>query len=145
VAAELGISLPLTLGDSRVRTLAGVSSGPITLGQLRGKSAVPPLTANGVNASQMVVTSNSQGGTASCSPSVTASGGAGPYTYQWAFTSNPSSFTLSNGTSAICSISRGYTRNQTGIISATLQCTVGDSGGRSAVVTGITGTLDFEV
>lgn len=38
VATELGVGLPLTLGDSRVRSLAGVSSGPITLGQCRGKS-----------------------------------------------------------------------------------------------------------
>jgi hypothetical protein len=45
VAAELGIGLPLTIGDGRCRALAGVPSGPITLGQLRGKSvgaAQPP-------------------------------------------------------------------------------------------------------
>jgi len=43
VATELGIGLPLTIGDARCRALAGVPSGPITLGQLRGKSvAVTP-------------------------------------------------------------------------------------------------------
>lgn len=38
VATEIGASLPLNLGDSRVRALAGVASGPISLGQLRGKT-----------------------------------------------------------------------------------------------------------
>lgn len=40
VATELGIGLPLSLGDSRVRTLAGVPSGAISLGQLLGKSNI---------------------------------------------------------------------------------------------------------
>lgn len=40
VAAELGISSAgLSLGDARVRALAGKPTGPISLGDLRGKSA----------------------------------------------------------------------------------------------------------
>lgn len=42
VAVELGISLPLSLGDARVRALAGKPTGAITLGDLRGKSAYTP-------------------------------------------------------------------------------------------------------
>lgn len=42
VAVEIGASLPLNLGDSRVRALAGVASGPINLGQLRGKTFFNP-------------------------------------------------------------------------------------------------------
>lgn len=38
VAAELGVALPLSLTDSRVRALAGVASGPISLSNLVGKS-----------------------------------------------------------------------------------------------------------
>lgn len=40
VAAELGVSLPLSLGDSRVRTLAGKPSGNISMLDLLGKSSV---------------------------------------------------------------------------------------------------------
>lgn len=45
VATELSISLPLSLGDSRVRALAGKPTGPISLGDVRGKSAYTPPTA----------------------------------------------------------------------------------------------------
>lgn len=41
VDAELQISDPQFLGTSAFRALAGVSSGPITLGQLRGKTRPP--------------------------------------------------------------------------------------------------------
>lgn len=44
VAAELSISLPLSLGDSRVRALAEKPTGPISLGDVRGKSAYTPPT-----------------------------------------------------------------------------------------------------
>lgn len=40
VAAELGVSLPLSLTDSRVRELAGKPTGPISLSDLNGKSAM---------------------------------------------------------------------------------------------------------
>lgn len=42
VAAEIGATPPLSLGDSRVRTLAGKPSGPIRMSDLRGKSAYTP-------------------------------------------------------------------------------------------------------
>lgn len=38
VASELGIGLPLALGDSRVRTFTNITSGAITLGQCRNKT-----------------------------------------------------------------------------------------------------------
>jgi hypothetical protein len=38
VAAELGIALPLTLGDARVIVLRGGGTVPVTLGELRSKS-----------------------------------------------------------------------------------------------------------
>ena len=44
VALELGLPVTgkLTLGDARVRTLAGKPSGPLKLSDLNGKSAYPP-------------------------------------------------------------------------------------------------------
>ncbi|MNL48661.1 hypothetical protein D3C87_1715370 [compost metagenome] len=44
VAAEIGAAAPLSLGDSRVRTLAGKPSGAISMSDLRGKSAYTPPT-----------------------------------------------------------------------------------------------------
>jgi hypothetical protein len=148
VAAELGISLPLSLGDSRVRTLAGVPSGPISLGQLRGKSAAPPtpaLSAYGQNASETIYTGSIQGGLATCTPSVTVSSGVPGYSYQWSFTSNPDGFAFNAGTTAAsCSIAHSYSRGRAGTIAATLQCIVTDSMGQTVTVSNIIGSLVFE-
>lgn len=133
VAAELGIGLPLSLGDSRVRNLAGVASGPISLGQLRGKSGVAPLSATSTNDSGYASTV-AGGGTVSCSPRVTAGGGTGVITYLWVFTSNPNGCTLSNATSAACTVSKTYTQSSNGVANATLRCTVRDGGGTGATV-----------
>ena len=46
VAAELGVSPPLSLNDSRTRALAGIPTGTIDLNSLRGKSSGPTLTIN---------------------------------------------------------------------------------------------------
>lgn len=133
VAAELGIALPLSLGDSRVRTLAGVPSGPITMGQLRGKSAQAPqgpFTATSEDGFGDGDSSNG-GGTVFCSPSVTPAGGSGGYTYLWSFTSNPSSCSLGNASSAFCNVSHSYPRYGNGGADSTLQCVITDSGGQS--------------
>lgn len=95
VAAELGIGLPLSLGDSRVRALAGIPSGPISLGDLRGKTAGggggggggSPLSAVGTSDTESMAgntTGNQYSGAAF--PSVEASGGTGNYAYQWSVT-----------------------------------------------------------
>ena len=46
VATELGVTPPLSLNDSRTRTLAGIPTGNISLNDLRGKSSGPTLTIN---------------------------------------------------------------------------------------------------
>lgn len=142
VAAELGIGLPLSLGDARVRALAGVPSGPISLGQLRSKSAQGPLTASSEDGYGDRDSSNG-GGTASCSPSVSAAGGSGGYTYLWSFTSNPSSCSLGSATSAVCSVSRSYPRFGSGDADATLQCVITDSSGQSITKSGISAYLTW--
>lgn len=142
VAAELGIARPLSLGDSRVRSLAGVPSGPISLGQLRGKSASTPLNATGTNATGHGGSSTSNG-SVSCSPSVTAGGGTGTITYLWEFISNPDSCSLLNPTSAACTVSHSYVKTSTGTASATLRCTVRDGAGGIVVVNNITASLQW--
>lgn len=142
VAAELGIGLPLSLGDSRVRTLAGVATGPISLSNLYGKSNGTPLAATSQSDSNYADSSVS-GGTVGCSPSVAAGGGTGPYTYAWSFTSNPSGCALANSTSAAPTVSKSYTKSAVGSASATLQCVITDSAAASITKTGITADLGW--
>ena len=83
IATELGLSLPLDLNDSRVRTLAGKPSGSITMpGDFYGKSSVTA-TITGSMSQQR------QGGTTSTSWrssgvfGVTTSSGTVPTAYAW--------------------------------------------------------------
>jgi len=142
VAAELGIGLPLSLGDTRVRALAGVASGPISLGQLRGKSGATPLSAT---ARDDFGSANTQygPGTVSCSPSITAGGGTGTITYLWEFTSNPDGCTLAGSAGATCVVSHSYTKNAVGTANVTLRCTVRDGAGGVVVRNGISAGLEW--
>jgi hypothetical protein len=138
-----GRAYPISLGDADVRALAGVLSGPISLSDLYGKSSMAPLTATGSGASNFANTGSSSG-TVSCSPSVTPSGGSGGYTYQWSFTSNPNACSLAGAASQSCTVSHSYSRYGNGSASATLQCVITDSGGRTTTVTGIPADLTWE-
>lgn len=148
VAAELGIGLPLSLGDSRVRELAGVPSGPISLGNLYGKtagSAAPPpspltvQTAGGqgsrsTNAGNVVV---------SCTVSANASGGTGALTYQWEFISNPGQFVLSNSNQATAGVSKSVARFSSGSGTAGLRVTVRDQAGAVVSAEPVYATLEW--
>lgn len=142
VAAELGIGFPLSLGDSRVRALAGVPSGPISMSSLYGKSAYTPMTISASDDSQNF-DSNGAGGTASCSPGVTVTGGTGGYTYAWSFTSNPGGNTLTAANMADCVVSHAYGPNTTNSAYSVLQCEVTDSTGHTVVRGGIMATLNW--
>lgn len=148
VLAELqktnaGRSLPISLGDTDVRTLAGVPSGAISLTSLYGKSNGSALSAAITNGSA-TYSSISSGGTAICNPGVTASGGTPGYTYLWSFTSNPNSCTLGSSTSTSCSVSKAFSQNAQGGASAVLQCIITDSASGTITKTGITATLSWE-
>ena len=86
VAAELGIALPLTLGDSRVRALAGKPTGDITLGDLRGRSAYSPpsVTTDSTYLEQFEFGQGGTSGYASVAGSLTITGGEAPFTVSWA-------------------------------------------------------------
>lgn len=98
VATELGAALPLTMGDSRVRALAGVASGPISLGQLRGKSAYSPPTAT-MNSSLVGEVAANPGDqvTVSVQGAVTVSGGEAPFSVVWTRTGGSSQISVSGG------------------------------------------------
>lgn len=101
VAIELGIALPLTLGDSRVRTLAGKPSGDITLGDLRGKSAYSPpsVTVDSTSLSHFEFGQNGTSGYSSIVGSLTITGGEAPFTVSWSRTGGSSQISVGGTTS----------------------------------------------
>jgi hypothetical protein len=140
VAAELGIGKPLSLGDSRVRTLAGVPSGPISLGQLRGKSVAGPLTVTAQNSSGSADTQFGSG-VVTCNPSVYIAGGVDPKTCSWSILSNPGGATVAfSGPSATVQVA--YASNSAGSANVVLRCTVTDGAGTQRTVD-VTGTLQW--
>jgi len=149
VLAELQIahparSLPISLtGDADVRALAGKPTGQISFpADLYGKSAYVAMTVTGHGAFNFV---SSGGATSiSCAPYVTVTDGSGGYSYLWSFTSNPDGCTLSNATSAACTVSKSFIHNSFGSANATLQCSVTDSTAHNVIATGITTSLDWE-
>lgn len=141
VAQELGIPLPLSLGDSRVRALAGKPSGPISLGDLRGKSAIPPFSLTANNASQTADTRFSDG-TVSCAPGVTRVGGTGTVSYSWVVLSNPSNATVTLGNGPSVTVSKSYRRNENGFAQVQLRCTGVDQAGQQRTVD-VVGTLEW--
>ena len=129
IATELGISQTgLSLNDSRVRTLAGISSGAISFNSLHGKAN---LNATGNSATGSASSINA-GGTVSCQPSVTASG-TGTITYSWSFTSNANSCTLANASNAACIVAHTFTKNTSGSATAVLQCVVSNGSATQTV------------
>lgn len=98
VNTELGKSstAQISLNDTDVRTLAGVSSGAISMDNLRGKSSLtvdyPALASatvsNQQNCASLSVTAGSP----------TISGGNGTYTYSWTRTSGSSGFNINSTT-----------------------------------------------
>jgi hypothetical protein len=98
VAAELGLpAAGINLGLTSVRNLAGVPSGPISLNNLRGKSAYTPPTVVGYDVSDVdYATGVAYLGHWYPEVRVTA-GGVGPFTYTWTFVSNPGGFAFPTG------------------------------------------------
>jgi len=137
VAAELGIGLPLSLGDSRARALAGVPSGPISLGNLYGKSAYTPMTLTVTNGSGGPANSETAGGTVTGTATVAVVGGTGGYTYQWTVVSNVGGATVGALTGAAVSASYTFVKLANGSATVTLNLTVTDNTGHTMTATGV--------
>lgn len=139
VAAELGISLPISLGDSRVRALAGVPTGPISLGQLRGKSSNPytPMALTTTNGTGGPASSDNSGGTVSGQATVSITGGVAPYSIQWTVTDNPGGCTFGSLTNVAVTASHTFTKLSNGSATVLFSVTVTDSTGRSVSRAGV--------
>ena len=113
----------ISLNDTIVRNLAGVSSGTISMDNLRGKSAYTPMSlgyTGGVG--------EAYGGcqTVSASATVSVSGGIGPFTYVW---------TRTSGSTAPTSRSSGSTSSRTDSMTASQYlCANGEASSSYSVV-----------
>lgn len=126
VAAEIGATPPLSLGDSRVRTLAGKPTGAVSMSDLRGKSAYTPPTA--FIAGPLARHEFAQPGeTVECSVagSLTITNGEAPFNVSWARTSGNASVSVNGTLSPLFSTSG--TANY--IRTADFQATVTDNRG----------------
>lgn len=149
--ANPGRAYPIAVGDSDVRALAGIASGPIDLGNLYGKTAgvvtPPPPTPSPLTVQTQdgsgYATSTNTGGTVSCQVSAAVSGGTGTITHLWEFVSNPGQFTLSNSNSATARVSRTYTRYSSGAADAELRYTARDSAGAVVVAQPVIANLEW--
>lgn len=147
VLAELrlvnpGRALPVSLGDADVRSLAGVASGPVGLSDLKGKSSYIPMTLTAHNAAN-AADSSVAGGTVSCSPSVSVTGGSGGYSYAWAFVT-AAGCTLSAGNAPSCTVSHSYVKSAIGSAVATVRCTVTDATSHTQFID-VTASLDWGI
>lgn len=140
--ANPGRALPIGLGDSDVRALAGVPSGPIAMSQLYGKSSLAPLTARGNN-DYVFANTTTSGGTLYAYPSVTVSGGAGEKTYAWSVLSANGSVTLSQTNASQARVAVTYLKQGFGNVTVFLRCVVTDSSG-SVTVDNIVAQLEWE-
>jgi len=137
-----GRSYPISLGDADVRALAGIASGDISLSNLYGKSSYIAMTLSALGSTGYALSTYS--GSVSCTPSVTVSNGTAPYTYQWDIAASVNSPTLTNATQAMCTVSHGFGKGAQSSASMTLQITVTDATGHTAVVGGIMANLSWD-
>lgn len=131
VAAELGVALPLTLGDSRVRALAGKPEGDITLGDLRGKSAyTPPSLSTSDLAEGYTFAPDGSLETASVDVTIDVDGGEEPFSWSWSRISGSSQISGSGA--------RTFSASTTGMTpftrSATFRGTLTDNRGATASI-----------
>lgn len=150
VAAELGIGLPLELGDSRVRALAGVASGAISLSDLYGKSASgtggggtggggtgtsTDFTASLADASDTAQGNYtaSSGYNAPVNLYMDVAGGQAPYSFAWSKLSGSGTITNVNAASTT-HVFRVARFDESGEVKdALVQCSVTDAAGRVLV------------
>lgn len=137
VSVELGRSSTATtsLGETAVRTLAGVASGAISLSNLYGKSNALSIT---ISPSSLNTTRFGAGSITSAAATGSAAGGAGGYTYAWSYISG-SIYTRNTSSSASTTFTTNLVAEQYKV--GVYRCTVTDSLGATAFANI---TVDFE-
>lgn len=147
VLAELrvtnpGRSLPISLGDSDVRALAGVPSGPVSLSHLLGKTSYIAMSGSVADVEDIDVITGSNH-TAYVPIGVSFSGGLAPFSYAWTRLSGEGSVVAANAatTNAAFSVNR-FAESGT-VMSQVVRCQVTDATGAVLTASG-TVTLTLE-
>lgn len=142
IAGELGASLPLSLIDSRVLTLAGKGALPISMSDLYAKSGQAALSATAIGQDNQYSTTTS-GGTASSTGTVYPAGGSGGYTCVWSVVSNTGGATVGALNGQIVSISKTFTKLSDGVATVTFNVTVTDSQGHTFTVSNVNVIIEW--
>jgi hypothetical protein len=122
-----GRAYPISLGDSDVRSLAGVASGAISLSDLYGKGAYTAMSGSVPNVSD-TATSNPPSNTAvHISISVVFTGGQAPFTYAWSHVSGNGTVTAANASSTTADFINNRFSAPGEVQSQVVQCIVTDS------------------
>lgn len=122
---------PISLGDADVRSLAGISSGPISLSDLLGKSSYIPMTLTTTGDTSGPVSSDNSGGTVVGTATSSLTGGIGPFTYSWAIIQNNNAVQVGATTNPTLSGSKSFVQQSSGSASVLARLTVTDSTARS--------------
>lgn len=148
VMAELrvvnpGRAHPIALGDTDVRTLAGVPAGPISLTNLLGKSTYTAMSGSIANVDAGASIDPFTNYTESVPVSLSLAGGLPAYTYVWTKLSGAGTLNAVNAASATVDFFVNRFAAPGTVLMCVVQCAVTDGLGNTLTRTGtVTLTLD---
>jgi hypothetical protein len=132
VLAELrvvnpGRSLPISLGDADVRNLAGIASGPIALGDLKGKTSYIAMSGSMDDVDMSAIANPPVNINVDHAVSITIAGGLAPFTYAWSHVSGPGTVDAVNAASSVAHMPVAHGSSPGAVSVQTVQCTVTDA------------------
>jgi hypothetical protein len=139
-----GATANISLGESAVRTLAGVPSGAISMANLHGKSAAPPLSAS-LSPTTVSGTVYGWGETQTATTDIcycTPSGGTPGYSYLWQYVSGDS-FTINGSTSSQATFSGSAATGGFLTLTGYYRCRVTDANSNIVFTGNVTVNLTF--
>jgi hypothetical protein len=140
--ANPGRSLPISLGDTDVRNLAGVPSGAISLSDLYGKSSYVAMSATLPDNSDSSLSNPPSATTINIPMAMTVTGGLAPFSYTWSKVSGSGSVQAVNSPNTNAQITNPRFSTPS-TLSELVQCSVTDAMGNTITRQG-TATLYIE-
>lgn len=135
-----GRAYPISLGDTDVRSLAGVASGAISLSDLYGKGAYAAMSGSVPNVSDTAPSDPATNTAVHIPISVVFTGGQAPFTYAWSHVSGTGTVTAANASSTTANFVNARFSTPGEVQSQVVQCVVTDATSATLTRTG-TATL----